>query len=344
MIRAPAGLRWSCHSCGACCTGHDLGPVAPAVVDALTHADIGAAWPPAADGFVELRPDGAYLRQRDGACVFLEADRRCAVHRLLGEQAKPAFCREFPYHLIDDPQGTVAVVRATCAGFWRSYRDGEAASADTLAAVAALPTTAPRARFAPDAVPVAPGLTVDLPTWMAWEDVALRAANPDDDPRAAVARVRGGWPGDRPTPRPPQYDAAFDALTFALARVLDAVLAQPGGAPHQVAFVEACADQLALARQHPPAALDADARAWLDLLLRSALLAKSWAAWGGVAEGLGVWLLGVEVARRRPTDAPLSAEDLAPAIARWDRFVAIGVIGHWLRKARVAAVDLTLHA
>ncbi len=344
MIRAPTGLRWSCHSCGACCTGHDLGPVAPEVVAGLERADIRAAWAPAADGFVDARPDGAYLRQRDGACVFLEPDRRCAVHRLLGEQAKPAFCREFPYHLIDDPLGTVAVVRATCAGFWRSYRDGEIQSADALAAVAAVPATAPRARFAPASVPVAPGVSVDLSTWMRWEDATLRAAMPDDDPRDAIARIRRGWTGDLPAPRPAQYDAAFDALTFALSKVLDAVLAQPGGAPHQVAFVEGCADALALARQHPPAPLDADARAWLDLLLRSALLAKSWAAWGGVAEGLGVWLLGVEVARRRPTDAALTAEDLAPAIARWDRFVAIGVIGHWLRKARVAAVDLTLHA
>ena len=72
MIRAPSGLRWSCHSCGACCTGHDLGPVAPEVVAGLERADIRAAWAPAADGFVDPRPDGAYLRQRDGACVFLE--------------------------------------------------------------------------------------------------------------------------------------------------------------------------------------------------------------------------------------------------------------------------------
>jgi Fe-S-cluster containining protein len=345
-IRIPAGLKWSCHGCGDCCTGHDIGPVEPEVIAGLEAANIAGSWAPAADGWHTARtgPDGqqaTFLRQVDGACVFLRPDRQCAVHALLGAAAKPGFCREFPYNLVEDPAGTAAVVRVACAGFHRSFRDGDTVAAADVADVAALARVVPRTRFAPDRVAILPEQAIALPDWMKAEAAVLAdLADRDEDPRALVAAMRRQLGLDLPV-QPPQYDAAIAALCQALAHVMRNVLAGPPGPPHQVAFAERAFALLENARTAAPAPLDAEARAWSNLLLRSAILGKQWAAWGSVAAGIGVWLLGVEIARR---NAPGTPEGLAGPLAAWERFTAVPLVQLWLNKARAATVDAFRHA
>ncbi len=350
MIKTPAGIRWSCHGCGTCCTGHDLGPVEPAVIPRLIDAGIAEKWAPAADGWFEERTDGIFLRQVGGACVFLRPDKLCAVHALVGADAKPGFCREFPYHFVDDPRGTVAVIRATCAGFYRSFRDGAELDPATVEAAAALPRVAPRTRFAPATVQALPGLDVPLDTWLDWEAAAIAdlEAVGAAPPATQIGYVRDGIARRAgitlAPPRPEQYDAAVRALSFMLVRVLEAALAAPGGQAHQVEFAQDCRALLIGAHEaRIPGPLDDEALAWVDLLLRSQLLARPWAAWGGLAEGLGVWLLGIEVAQRA-IGRPVSPADLAAPLEAWERLVAIGVVGQWLRKAKVALIDLVMHA
>ena len=305
MIRLPTGIRWSCHGCGSCCTGHELGPVEPEVIPRLLKAGIGELWPAAGEGWYDERPDGIFLRQVGGACVFLRPDKLCAVHALVGGDAKPGFCREFPYHFVDDPRGTVAVIRATCAGFYKSFRDGAELDEATVEAAALLPRVAPRTRFAPATVIALPGAEVALDSWLDMETavIALLESETPNDPAISVGRVRDELARrcgvELLAPRPEQYDAAVRALTFTLTRVLEAALQAPGGQPHQVDFARDCRALMITAHEaEAPSPLDAEAHAWTDLLLRSQLLARQWSAWGGVAEGLGVWLLGIEIARR----------------------------------------------
>lgn len=127
--------RWSCHGCGACCTGFAFGPVRDEIIAGLEAADIEAQWAPAAEAPWKTRqagPDGEeawFLTHREGHCVFLEADQRCAVHRLLGPEAKPAFCREYPFLVTRAADGPAVTVRADCGGLHRTFEAGELVSA-----------------------------------------------------------------------------------------------------------------------------------------------------------------------------------------------------------------------
>lgn len=339
--RLPAGLRWTCSGCGACCTGYELGPVEPELVERWREAGLLDRGPAAEHGAVDER---GHLRTLDGRCVFLTDDRRCAVHAALGPEAKPGFCREFPFQLVEDPLGLVAVVRASCLGFGRTSQEGPLVRPVDVAEVQAAGRT-PR-RFAPKEVPVVPGMVLPLDRYMALEQqlVATVEQAPEVGPAGLVARVRDRILPWGPPPNPGQARVAEEAVLRALRVLLEHVVEQPGGAPHQRAFARESLDRLRAAHERAgePLVLDGDAVAFANLLLRSHLLAKRFTAWGGVAEGLGVWLVGATVACRT-ADAP-SAEAVGAAWRAWERFEAIGLVSRWLRKTRPALVDLFLHA
>lgn len=352
------GQQWACRGCAACCSsGFELGPVEPAVIADLRDADIGALWPPAAEGpwfTTRPGPDGTphhFLAQREaGRCVFLRDDDLCAVHALLGADRKPGFCREFPYHLVDTPRGWVGVVRPTCGGLHRSHRDGPVVTEAELDAVLALPRVHPRRRFAPDTVEVLPGHSVDLDRWMGLTDDALAAlrAAPDATSDDALARVREvlavGVGATLPAPRPEQARAGASAILLALVRIMERVLAQPGGPPDRRAFAEAAAERLPRARaalEAPLPPLAPDAAAYVHQLLQGQLLAQQWQAWGTVHAGLGQFHLGILVARALG-DA-LTVEGFDGPYRHWLRFAANAMIQHVLRSARVALTDVFLH-
>ena len=352
-IRTPEGLRWSCRSCGSCCTSdYDLGPVEPEVIADLTAAGIEGLWAPASDGWHHDQPTGVFLDTVDGHCVFLRDDKRCAVHDLLGGHRKPGFCREFPYHLVEDPLGWVAVVRPTCRGFHGSSRDGDAVGPE-LEKIAALPRLVPRRRFAPQAVNILDGASVSLETWMKGEQALLSGLCGLDLHEAITAlRQRLHVAAHRTVPpiRPPQHQAALEAIVTALAMIMRHTLKQPGGQdPERVDFAQkslADLERVLATVDRPAPALAADAEEWVNLLLRSELLAKRFAVWGGVAEGLGEFILAIEVSRRLAEPDPsgqITAAALSEPLAHWRRFAAIELITMILRKARPALIDLFLH-
>jgi hypothetical protein len=330
--------------------------VEPEVIEGLKDAAISDLWAPARQGWAELRrsPDGQrawFLTQREGGrCVFLRDDDLCAVHALLGADAKPGFCRTFPYHLVDDPVGTVAVVRPMCAGFHKRFRDGDDPRPEAEA-LARQQTAVPRRRFAPDQVAVVPGVAVDLETWMTWEADALQALRdaPDATPGAAVALVRdtlyrrAGTEG--PPARADQARAAASAVCLGLGQVLTAVAQQPGPEERKAFVVEAI-ERLARARQTleagPLPVPDPELAAWAHLLLRSHLLAKGWSAWGSVDAGVGAFALGWTIARAQAPEGDLDA--VQPAYRAWRLLEANAMVQHVLRRARAALVDAFLHA
>jgi len=147
-----------------------------------------------------------------------------------------------------------------------------------------------------------------------------------------------------------QRVAALQAIVAALTMIMRHTLAHSGGqTPDRRAFAEASLGHLeavasTLERPAPPLAPDAED--WVNLLLRSNLLAKRFAVWGGVSEGLGEMILALDMSRRLAVPGPgggISAEALSEPLAHWRRFVAIELITRILRRARPALIDLFLH-
>src|SRR5690606_10089714 len=136
-----------------------------------------------------------------------------------------------------------AVVRPTCQGFGRSFREGPLVSADdALASDTA--RNVPRRRFFPADVEAVPGHRVPLDRWMALEADLLGALGGADDqvsgPFALVARARDvlydGTGAERVPVRPEQARAAEEALLRALRIVMGRVVEGPGGTEAQRAF------------------------------------------------------------------------------------------------------------
>ncbi len=351
-FRQPAGLRWTCHGCARCCSsGYALGPVDAETVAGLQQAQIGSRWAPAATGWLDTQhtPAGPrhYLQQREGRCVFLRDDDLCAIHALLGPDAKPGFCREFPYHFVEDARGTVAVVRPTCGGFHETFATGPDVGPQ-LDAVAALPRVVPIRRWEPESVLVLPGVAVGAESWLALEERLLpRLASDEGGPVNGVALLRTALvaiTGAQAVPsNPAHYRRALEALLRTLDAVLGQVAARGGGEAHQQRFMAASHVRVraALARLDDPPDLDPEATRYTNLLLRSFLLAKEFQAWGGLPSGLGTFLLGVEVARR---SGGATLDALGPELAEWTAFRDNAMVTQLLRRAAPATRDLFLHA
>lgn len=356
VARTPEGGRWDCAGCGDCCRLYALGPVEPEIVDALRARDVGAHWAPAAAPWVEARPiaegvNGYFFTHRDGHCVFLRDDDKCAIHALWGAEAKPGFCREFPFHVVEEPRGTTVIARPSCSNLHHALRDG-APIADQVDGVLALPRVGPHRRFAPGAVPILPDAAVSLDDYTLLEDDALATITDDAGPGVAVARIRAQlasrlrrkWP----EPDPRRAAAAAAEVTTRVHRLLAQAAAHPpsGEDPHRVAFVaEAAAFTAdaarAIGRDRP---LDADTLPYTAYLLRAWLLSKRFQPLGGLAQGLGAWWLGVRVAAAATGADPVSRDALGPAIVHWTKISDHPAVVGALRMAAPALWEMFLHA
>jgi Fe-S-cluster containining protein len=320
-VRTPRDARWSCTRCGACCRSFTLGPVEPAVIDALTEADIAARWPPAAEAPWHL--DG-YLTHRDGACVFLMDDSRCFLHVTLGAASKPGFCRQFPFELVRDPSGIVATARPDCAGFSRSHVTGAPLS-EGLSDLAGVAVSVPR--FAPETVVILPGHEVSLSDWMDLEaDLLADLYARDTEPAGLIAATRRslGIEGEGDPARARlAMRAVLAALSSALAQAPDDAFTR------QMRSFAAKASAMEL-----PEPLSAPGQAYLNLLLRSHIQGKAFVPYGSVAAGLGLFVLNARIARLvDPTDP-------GAALSAWVRFSLNRTLHPLLSRAAPALVDI----
>jgi hypothetical protein len=327
--------------------------VEPEIVQGLRDRRIEDHWPVAKAGWLDVREtrDGKalyFLRQVDGHCVFLLPDRRCAVHSLFGAAAKPGFCREFPFHFVRDPQGISAIVRAECGGFHRSSADGPEVTQDELQAALDLERVVPRRTFAPEQVKVF-GRKIPLDHWLEIEQEALARLEevPSVSPGAALVVLRSvlaeGVNAPLPLPDPRLATDAANGLLDTVQQVLRQVLASPGGPPDRVAFVqdtvgwlEAYRDLIAV----PFAPLDPELRRYLHLLLRSALVARTWQPLGAVDVGLGAFALGVVVG---VACGGTTVETFDHAYRDWSKLAANALIGMVLARAPQPLSDLFVH-
>ena len=351
--RHPRGLRWQCNGCAKCCSsGLAIGPVEPDVVQGLQQRNIEEQWPRAREGWFneQQAPDGStqyFFRLRDGRCVFLREDNLCAIHALLGPEAKPGFCREFPYHFVQDAHGISAVIRPACGSFFEGFqRDDEVGP--ELARVHALPRVVPHRRWSPAHAVVLPGKAVAAESWLRVEEALLeRLAERDEPPTESVAYVRHTLCAILDVSLPPavtqHYEGALDALLTVLARVLEEQRnTSRGYAPdHRRRFLEQSLERIQSAGANGAAPWDHEEQAYANMLLRSFLLSKGFANWGGLPEGLGVFLMGLEIAHRASVDEKTS---FGEHLAEWVRLRDNQMIRALLLRASSATRDLFLHS
>lgn len=117
--RALPGTEHVCEGCGRSCEGHLVGPLP--VPEAQRVADLFDALAEKVPRLKGRQPlarhagrDGIFLPLTEGRCLYLDPDRRCAIHRHFGAEAKPSICRMFPYTRIYAEDGTRVGVSSAC--------------------------------------------------------------------------------------------------------------------------------------------------------------------------------------------------------------------------------------
>ena len=114
-IEMPAGQNWSCHSCTDCCRNHLFVPLSVEEKERIEKQ----GWT-AADGVDPAKMIVAGLNQyrlghqADGACVFLDASKRCRIHLKFGEDAKPLACRLYPLVIYPAGKKVLVGLRFSC--------------------------------------------------------------------------------------------------------------------------------------------------------------------------------------------------------------------------------------
>lgn len=104
----PPDDAYECTQCGSCCRRPWSIGVSDEEHARFTAIDWSRHAPHLAGRELFVRfGERAWLlgREASGACVFLEADDRCALHRVLGYAKKPESCQSFPIAFVETPTG-----------------------------------------------------------------------------------------------------------------------------------------------------------------------------------------------------------------------------------------------
>jgi Fe-S-cluster containining protein len=112
----PRDARFTCQQCAGCCQrwhvyltaeeqerlmARDWAVDSPRLAGQKLFDEFPA---PAGPGQRAVR-----LGKIQGSCVFLEPDNLCLIHKVLGMEAKPGPCQQYPFHFAGTPDGDVVV-------------------------------------------------------------------------------------------------------------------------------------------------------------------------------------------------------------------------------------------
>lgn len=112
----PEGFRYDCGSCTKCCRSQWTVHVGPQAYEEISASPLCARLTAEnGEAPVFLTDDGAHARVNAGGCIFLRADRLCAVHKEIGLRAKPLGCREFPFLPVRTPEGVMVGLSFYCS-------------------------------------------------------------------------------------------------------------------------------------------------------------------------------------------------------------------------------------
>lgn len=134
--RVLEGSRFGCQGSGACCQGYVFGYISPAEKARIEALNPHKALAHLGDRpiFITAQSSAGHpvyrLATKDDACIFLEDQRRCGLHRVFGADAKPAFCRLYPLAAIATIDGLKVYDRGECSTFAVSANTGKFLSED----------------------------------------------------------------------------------------------------------------------------------------------------------------------------------------------------------------------
>ena len=138
-LRALDVPRARCAQCGASCSSYRVGPLLPDDVERVEVAlpRVRAAFPDQPLQDPVRREDyrgvtAAFLAKAGGFCVFFRQGTGCAIHALLGFEAKPQVCRLFPLMLVHDGDGLRIGVLPTCLHDQDVWADGPAVPGEEI--------------------------------------------------------------------------------------------------------------------------------------------------------------------------------------------------------------------
>jgi hypothetical protein len=203
---------YRCGRSGACCTSNWPIPIESDRLNAVRAALASSRLRTVDDGeaFVDMWPvsgDGStLLAARGHACVFFDAaaGRACRVHDLLGHDALPLACRQFPRVSVTDPRGVSVTLSHYCPTAARMLdHDGPIA----IVSDAAFPETGEYVGLdARDTLPplLRPGILMSWDAWWEWERLAVERIGSVREPitevlaslRAAVEHVERWTPSE----------------------------------------------------------------------------------------------------------------------------------------------------
>ncbi|MCA9563857.1 MAG: YkgJ family cysteine cluster protein, partial [Myxococcales bacterium] len=131
-------IRHTCLGSGHCCQGHVVSSLGDQMIERLheykeklktLEPELGDLPP-----IMELHEsDGSKtyaLNAQNGVCVFLNAERKCAIHKHFGAEAKPVACRLFPLRVVQTEDGFRVGISSRCTTASQTYKTAPALSAE----------------------------------------------------------------------------------------------------------------------------------------------------------------------------------------------------------------------
>jgi lysine-N-methylase len=121
-----------CDGSGTCCRLYSTVVFSPTEASRAALTVDGATFTPER-GSEKVPWMGRAVSTVDGACAYLDADRRCRLHSAAGPAGKPHGCRRFPVQLVSDGERVLATVAPECACVFGSLDRADASSTAALA-------------------------------------------------------------------------------------------------------------------------------------------------------------------------------------------------------------------
>jgi Fe-S-cluster containining protein len=108
-VHIAGNQNYACMQCGRCCRRfHVL--LREAEVERFNAIDWGPDADPPPDFVVRIHGNPYFARTETGACVFLDNDGACSMHRRIGYRRKALTCRGYPMNIASTFWGEVSVV------------------------------------------------------------------------------------------------------------------------------------------------------------------------------------------------------------------------------------------
>ncbi|MBN9414745.1 hypothetical protein ABS71_07605 [bacterium SCN 62-11] len=108
--------RYQCVQCGKSCGEWRIW-VEPGLVETLRQHPLALRLQVAGQPYLVEHQDGWHHLGYDenGRCFFLENERRCGLHASTGWLSKPRACRQFPFFLVETPDGIQVGLSFRCS-------------------------------------------------------------------------------------------------------------------------------------------------------------------------------------------------------------------------------------